>query len=169
MNTRAAAPFELRGVHVLAGLIFCFGLVIAVNVAFAFMAVKTFPGEDEQHSYVQGLHYNHTLAERHMQAALGWRAGAALDQGPHGGELQVRLIDADEAPIDSAVVTGELERPTDSRLDRALSFAPRGDGVYIARTDNLPLGEWRLRARAQRSDGALDFERSFTWRGSTSH
>lgn len=163
MRAQAAPGFVLRGWHVLAMMLGFFGAVIAVNIAFAVFAVGTFPGEDVRHSYLQGLNYNETLAERHAQAATGWRAEAGLTKEGADTVLRVALLTRDGAPIEDARVEGALRWPTDSRRDRALTFQSRGHGVYVAPLGNLPDGDWRLRARAETPHGALDFESELAW------
>ena len=156
---------ELRGVHVLAGLLAFFAAIIAVNVAFAFIAVRSFPGEDVRRSYLQGLQYNETLAARRAQAELGWRVTAGLRQGDEGGVVEVVVTGRDGAPVAGAHLTGDLQWPTDSRHDRALNFQSAGAGRYTAPVPDLTSGRWRLRARAESTSGdALDFESELTWR-----
>ena len=156
----------LRGWHVLAALLAFFGAVIAVNATFIALALGSFPGEDVRRSYLQGLQYNDTLAERRTQAALGWQANAALRNDGSGAVLEVTLRGRDGASISTAAVSGDLQWPTTSALDRAVVFEPAGAGRYVARLGELPPGRWRLRAHAERSDGALDFEAELVWRGS---
>lgn len=160
----SAASRQVRGWHVLAALLAFFGAVIAVNVVFIAAAVRTFPGEDVRRSYLQGLKHNDTLAERRDQAALGWRASAVLVGGAEDAVLEVTLSERDEDPLDGVQLSGELQWPTDARLDRALDFRPAGAGRYVAALGQLPPGRWRLRAHAQRGEGALDFEAELTWR-----
>jgi nitrogen fixation protein FixH len=157
-------PFEVRGWHVLLAMLAFFGAVIAVNVGFAVIAVQSFPGEDVRRCYLQGLHYNQTIAERRTQAELGWQASAMLQGDPGAVTLEVILRGRDGAPIDGAVLTGELQWPTDSRLDQAVSFEPAGRGRYVATLQDLRNGRWRLRARAaDEHGGARDFESVLTW------
>ncbi|MBY0564600.1 MAG: FixH family protein [Hyphomonadaceae bacterium] len=156
-------PFEIKGWHVLAVMIAAFGLVIAVNVAFAVIAVSTFPGEDVRRSYLQGVRYNDTLAARRVQAALGWRAAAQLSPRGSGVDLIVTLTDSNGLPLDDALIAGELRWPTDSRFDRALAFEQVGAGRYAAHIDGLRPGLWRLRARGERGPHALDFEAELQW------
>jgi nitrogen fixation protein FixH len=159
-----ASPFELRGWHVFTAIGLFFAVVIAANAVFAVMAVRSFPGEDVRHSYVQGLHFNDTLAARRSQAQLGWRARAGFATAPDGTVIEVSLVDSGGAPID-AILSGELERPTDSRFDQRLRFEPSGPGRYVAQIGALPPGLWRLRAHADGGDGgALDFEAELQWR-----
>lgn len=165
MSVSVQRGAELRGWHVLIAMIAFFAAVIAVNVAFAIVAVRSFPGEDVRRSYLQGLHYNDTLAERRAQAELGWRASAALDSASsRGADLIVALRDRAGAPLTALNVTGTLRWPADDKRDRPLSFIADANGQYRAHLDGLPPGQWRLRARASNTDGqALDFEADIAW------
>ena len=70
-------PLTGRGVALwLAGF---FGVVIAANVWFVTLSLKSFHGEDRQRPYQQGLNYNRTLALRARQEAEGWQASLVLD------------------------------------------------------------------------------------------
>ncbi len=158
-----ATDFRIRGWHVLAMMLGFFGFVIAVNVVFATIAVRSFPGEDVRRSYLQGIQYNDTLAQRREQAALGWQANAALLSSVDGATLEVELRDRDGAPINGANLTGEMQWPTTDSFDRATTFVARGDGRYVAQLGDLHPGRWRLRARAERGAGSLDFEAELTW------
>lgn len=158
------APFRVRGVHVLLGMLLFFGAVIAINVAFAVAAVRSFPGEDVRRSYLQGLNYNETLAARRLQAANGWRAGATLIQTGDGAAVQLALHDAHDRPLRNVSIKGDLRWPTDEHLDRALAFEPRGEGVYVAPLRTLQAGRWVLRGSVISTDGqSLDFEAELTW------
>ena len=159
----STAHFEIRGWHVLATILAFFATIIAVNVTFAIYAVRSFPGEDVPHSYLQGLHYNDTLAQHREQAALGWRATTDLRSGGDGVVLEVVLNARNAEAIDGAALTGELEWPTNAQLDRALTFEAKGGGRYIAHIGALPHGQWRLRAQAQHAGEAFDFESELTW------
>ncbi len=159
----SARSFEVRGWHVLATILAFFATIIAVNVTFAIYAVRSFPGEDVRRSYLQGLHYNDTLAERREQEALGWRASAALRNQSGDAILEVVLSARDAARVNGATLGGELEWPTNSQFDRALTFEPQGDGRYVARLGQMTSGRWRLRATAQRGNDKLDFESELIW------
>lgn len=154
---------ELRGWHVLAMLSVFFGITIVVNVYMAFSAIRTFPGEDVTHPYIQGLEYNQTLAEHRAQAALGWRAIVSLQRAGGGSLLLVEMRDRAHAGLDQLALTGVLRWPTDSQRDRALVFHELSPGVYSAPLGALTEGNWRLRARATRGADALDFEADLTW------
>lgn len=160
---KKTAPFHIRGWHVLAMMLAFFGTVIAVNVIFAVVAVRSFPGEDVRRSYLQGIQYNETLAQRREQAALGWRATAGLSPNGESAVLEVVLRDRAGAPIDGATLAGELQWPATDAFDRTATFEAIGSGRYVARLDDLRPGRWRLRAHAERESGSLDFESELTW------
>lgn len=163
-SAEARKPFTLRGVHVLVAMLAFFGVVIGVNIAFAVLAVGSFPGEDVKRSYLQGVQYNQMLAERRAQAAIGWQAHADFSESFEGPRLEVRLNQRDGAAVGGGEVSGVLQWPADARRDIVLTFEPQGDGLFVARVPGLTPGRWRLRARAQdQSGGALDFESELTW------
>lgn len=155
---------EVRGWHVLVMLLAFFGAIIAVNVGFALVALRSFPGEDVRRSYLQGLQYNQTLAERRAQAARGWRASAGLTGTEQIAVVEVNIAARDGTPLAALTLNGVLQRPTDARLDRALVFEQISPGRFAARASALTHGRWRLRARAEDATGAaLDFESEMTW------
>ena len=154
---------RLTGHHVLAAVIAFFAAVIAVNGAFIFTALRTFPGEDVRRSYLQGLNYNQTLAERRAQATLTWRAEAGLVSQGEGAAVEVRVLDRDGSPVEGLAMTGLLRRPADSDHDLSLSFEPRGAGFYVARTPSLASGAWDIRVTAQHGDVRFSFARRQVW------
>ena len=156
---------EIRGIHVLWMLVAFFLVVIAIDVGFGFVAVRTFPGEEETHAYAQGLHYNDHLAQVRAEEALGWTATVALDGHGDAAVLDISMADRAGAPLSGLTFEGELRRPFDAELDRPLQFQDLGGGRYRAVVGALHAGQWRLRAEAR--DGAghrLEFERSLEWR-----
>ncbi|MEZ5956334.1 MAG: FixH family protein [Hyphomonadaceae bacterium] len=161
MNTQS---FTLKGGHVLAGLLLFFGAIIAINIAFAIAAVRTFPGEDVRRSYTQGLHYNDVLAERREQALIGWQAQTQLSSSESGARLIVQLHDANGAAIERATIDAVLRWAPNESGDQTLQFAYVGDGRYVAELGALRAGRWDLRARAHDAHGgALDFRSDLTW------
>ena len=137
----APAEKELKGWHVLLIMLGFFGVMFSVNGVFLFHAITSFPGEDIKKSYVQGLSFNDTLADRAAQAELGWSAEAGLVDE----RLILRLQDGQAAPLSSQLVVGELRRLATNQEDRAISFQPRLNGEYVAETGRLAPGQWLLR------------------------
>jgi nitrogen fixation protein FixH len=156
--------FTLKGAHVLGGLLLFFAAIIAINIAFAVAAVRTFPGEDERRSYIQGLRYNDVLAERRAQALTGWQAQSQLAYSETGVRLIVSLHDANGAAIERAAIDAVLRWPPNESGDRSLQFTHLGQGRYGAELGALRAGRWDLRARAQdEHGGTLNFEAELTW------
>ena len=132
---------ELKGWHVLLIMLGFFGVMFAVNGVFLFHAITSFPGEDIKKSYVQGLTYNATLAERAAQADLGWRAEA----GVQDNQLIVRLRDSEGQPLSNQLVIGELRRLATHQDDQVLTFQPKLNGEYAIEIEPLATGQWLLR------------------------
>lgn len=163
MTALRASPFVLRGWHVLASLLAFFGIVIGINIYFAFAAINTFPGEDVTHPYIQGLEYNRTLAARKVQEAQGWQVTARLAPDGAAAALVVEARQRDGAPLTGARIDGVLRWPTDSHRDRRLAFREIGGGVYVAPLSGLSEGDWDLRATATSANNNLDFEADLRW------
>lgn len=155
--------FTLSGKHVMAAMLVFFAVVIAVNGAFVFVALRSFPGEEVKRSYLQGLNYNATLAERRRERALGWRAETELSGAAHATLLRARLTDREGRGLDGLTIEALLRRPADSAHDLTLTFAPRGDGLYVAEVPALAAGVWDLRATAERGEQRFSFARRHIW------
>lgn len=133
---------RVTGWHVLAVILVFFGVIITVNVIFIIQATRTFRGEDEPRSYVQGLDYNSTIAARAEQAALGWTATAVVEDG----QVVIRVLDAEGHPIDGLDLNGTLRHPADTSRDQELVFEARAEGRYAAVLPEGLRGRWTLRA-----------------------
>lgn len=89
---------QLRGYHVLAIISAFFMVMFAVNGVFIWRAVTTFPGEQVEKSYLQGIDYNSTIARREAQEALGWVAEIGVD-ATQDDQLLVRMTDRSGSPL----------------------------------------------------------------------
>lgn len=141
---------KLTGRGVLVWLLGFFGVIIAANIYFITVSARTFRGEDEQKPYLQGVEYNHTLAQRARQKELGWQAAIGTKRLPDGAtELLVTLRDRDHALRSGVALTGVLRHPADEYRDRDLHFTPVGEGRYAARIAGVTPGAWNLVLRSQ--------------------
>jgi nitrogen fixation protein FixH len=161
----AAAPtpdkgFRLTGWHVLAIVCAFFGVVIAVDVAMATMAFRTFSGEVAADPYEAGLLYNRTLAERSLQAALGWTAAIEMVRG---ADLKVTVKDRAGRPVEGLKVSAVLERPATEAGREHLDFVRAAPGVYEAKAGHLS-GAWDVRVRAVDGQGRpFEAEERLLW------
>lgn len=150
-ETTPKPGFTIKGRHVLVAFVLFFGVIIAVDILFVSLAVRTFSGEAASNPYESGLLYNRTLEQRRREAALGW---TATIEETAGDTVQVRVTDRAGAVLEGLTVTGVLERPATTRGKRPLRFAPVGQGVY--RADAAPLdGAWDLRVTIRGADDAV--------------
>jgi nitrogen fixation protein FixH len=149
--------FRLTGRHVLFGFIAFFAVVIVTDIVFVRLAVSSFPGEEVEKSYYQGLNYNETLEEKRRQTEAGWRMQlVTLPEPGEEAQVEVRLLAPDGSPARLAEVTGEIVRPTTERGRQVLSFAPAGDGLYRATLEGIEEGAWDLSLAASSAAGETD-------------
>jgi nitrogen fixation protein FixH len=135
---------ELKGWHVLAGLLAFFGITLAVNIALTVYAIDTFSGEDVAKPYLRGLEYNRTLESRAAQVARGWTA----------------TIDATRDGAAAALaVEATLRRPTDAALDRTIELTAVGGGEYRAAAEGLAPGAWDIIVRVKEDGAVFEAER----------
>ncbi len=145
----------ITGRHVLLALLAFFGVIIVANTIFITLALRSFPGEAEKKSYMQGLRYNEVIAERAQQEALGWRAEVTrVDRNEDIGVIEIRFEDAVERPLRTLSVAGVLQRPAHNGEDVAVNFEALGSGAYRAHIEGLSPGAWDLSARAEKEGGA---------------
>ena len=143
-------PREITGRHVLFALLGAFGVVLAVNGAFLFLALSSYPGATER-AFAQGLGHDAALGARAAQAALGWTT--ALDFDARSGALSFRAADALGRPVTGAAVTAELRRPVHAAADRSIVLSETAPGRYAAET-GLAAGQWDLRLTLRRGAAA---------------
>lgn len=163
MSVATGTPRTLKGKHVLIAMLCFFFVVIAVNAGFIVMAVGTFPGEDERRSYLQGLHYNRTLALRAAQARLGWSAETQISSSESGVIVTFVAHDRHDAPIGGLEVQGAIRRPATTRHDQPLTFREVRAGFYEAHARPIDGGAWIIQGEARRGGDMFAFERRLTW------
>lgn len=137
MTSRAKRPFT--GYHMTAILIGFFGVVIAVNVLMARLAIGSFGGTVVENSYVASQHYNQWLAAAERQEQLGWTATV---ERLARGNVAVAVRERGAAG-EGFSVTAVARHPLGRAPERKLRFEPRGDGSWIS-LDPLPRGRWTL-------------------------
>lgn len=138
---------QITGRHVLFGFIGAFGIIISVNIALAFFAVKTFPGLETESSYIA----NQTFDEdRAAQEALAWDVAAVVSDGM----LTVSINDAEGRPVEVQELGGIFGRPTNVRDDREPDFIWTGRG-YQAPVEVHEDGNWDFRMEAIAANGTV--------------
>jgi nitrogen fixation protein FixH len=72
---------RFTGRHMLAAMLAFFGVILAVNMAMATLATRTFGGVVVENSYVASQEFNAWLAAARAQRKLGWSAHADMIDG----------------------------------------------------------------------------------------
>lgn len=136
---------ELTGRHVLIITLSAFGVIIAVNLVMAFLAVGSFPGLEVKNSYVASQQFDR---ERAAQQHLGWTARASQD----GGQIVIEIVDGQGHHPVLRDFSATIGRPTHKRDDVTPAFDLAGGGVYRAPLRLAP-GAWTIHVQAVAPDG----------------
>lgn len=147
-------PFRLNGWHVFLMLCAFFGFMFIVNGIFLWAALSSFPGEEEQKSYLQGLHYNEAISARQVQEEQGWSAQIGLTSTTTGDRLVVRLLQRDGSPLATQDVQAQLRRTVTGVEDVPVILQRGADGDYFADVALLDKGVWEARVQATVPYGA---------------
>jgi nitrogen fixation protein FixH len=141
---------QLTGKHVLTVCLGFFGVMLAVNVLFVFLAVSTFNGGEGGKAYQTGIEYNRTIESAREQERLGWshRIEAAA-----AGQITVAVADRRGEPITGLTLAGDIGRPVADKFNRPLAFSEVRPGSYAARTDALDAGNWVVSIAAHAATG----------------
>lgn len=136
---------EIKGWHVLTGFCLAFGVIISVNLALAYNAVRTFPGLEVSNSYVASQVFD---KNREAQLALGWDVSAELN-----GDVLSLFIKKDGAAIAPLIEKATFGRATHVGQDQTPVF--EFDGQALRAVINGGAGNWNLRLRARSENGTL--------------
>ncbi|CAN5276071.1 FixH family protein [soil metagenome] len=142
-TTDTARP--LTGRTVLICLIAFFGVVFAVNITLAKLAIDTLPGTEVDSAYSASLAYEGEIAAAREQASRGWKVNAHVERAADGhAEVRVEARDRNGAVIPGLAFTSRLERPADRRADRPVELADAGNAAYRGEVTALAAGLWDL-------------------------
>lgn len=133
-----------------------FLLVVAVNGVMIWLAAASWTGLVTERAYDRGLEYNRNLEAAAAMAALGWRTTLRVGTAADGvRELTLEARDRKGEPLFGLVVEGRLERPVREGEDRPVVLMPVGGGLYRARLEDLPAGQWQAHLRLTRGGERL--------------
>ncbi len=138
------AQREFTGKHAAALFVGAFAVIIGVNIALAWNAVRTFPGLEVSNAYVASQQFNTRLA---AQQSLGWTVHADA----RDGQVILSITDRDGAPVEVAKLSAVVGRATQIKDDIEPAFEFDGTS-YVAPAD-LAKGNWNIRMVAWADDG----------------
>jgi nitrogen fixation protein FixH len=118
--------------------------VLAVNLTFVYLAIRTNPGLVNANYYERGQHYERTMISRLAQDP-GWLMRADLPRPIVAGvEETLRLVLVDKAglPVDGDAVTFYAYRPSDVSRDFSVPMVKEGPGRYRVDVSFPLIGIW---------------------------
>ncbi len=124
-----------------------FGIVIVVNLAYIYVAKKTWRGVVTENSYKKGLDYNEVLKAEEEQKKLGWklsakyRSNGVSASGVARGEVIVRILDKKFTPITDANITVYFRRPAQEGSD-FMQIIGYDNGSYKSKVEFPVKGQW---------------------------
>lgn len=153
MAGRLLSQPRLTGRKVLLIALAGFGLVLAMNGLFVWLALDGFSGLSRPNAYRDGLHYNDELAAAAEQQARGWSSRYTLE----ADRLLLEVTLPDGSPVTGLALTATVGRPVTDDYDRTLALTETQPGRYLAAVTLAP-GQWSVRTQGR--DGAGNSYRS---------
>lgn len=142
-TAKPATGKGFTGIHMWMLALGFFGVIIAVNVTMATLAMRSWTGLVVDNSYVASQQFEEKRLAHEAQKAAGWQA--VLSYAP--GAARLVIVDGAENPIDLGDVTITLNRPVGGHDDKTLELERKADGSYEAAVD-LPSGLWEATVTA---------------------
>lgn len=133
-----------------------FLLVVAVNAAMIFFAVRSFSGLTTSEPYTKGLRFNDQIRESEVYERLGWTIAARFQAvAARRGIVEVKLADRAGAPLADASVNVAFSRPAEKDRDFTLTLKAQGGGRYAGNVDFPLPGVWDVKYRIERAGQTL--------------
>ncbi|MCV0397170.1 MAG: FixH family protein [Rhizobiaceae bacterium] len=146
-HSRKTGPAEFTGRHMLAIMIFFFGVIIAVNVTMATIARTSWSGFVVRNSYVASQEFNERAAAARQQAARGWTSTLELAEGQVSFGLSDRQGQTIPLRSASVVLKSPMTDATDRVVELAVAGSRAGGGIDVRD------GTWVVEVLADTHDG----------------
>ncbi|MBU6140843.1 MAG: FixH family protein [Proteobacteria bacterium] len=119
-----------------------FGIVIAVNICYIYLAKTTWRGITTDESYQKGLDYNATLEQAEKQKKLGWKVDVKSSiAGDNKMRLSVILLDEKSYEIKDAAINISFRNPVQDGYDFS-EVADTSGGSYLFNVTFPKKGQW---------------------------
>ncbi len=138
----------ITGRTVLYAMLGFFGVIFAVNGAFLYFALSSWPGLSTDHAYEKGVKYNQTLDDANAQKVVGWQSHVMVTDGQR---ITVSITDQEGAAVRGLEMGGQLIRPARTGVDQQLVLIEDQPGQYKGSASNLLAGQWRLEISAMQN------------------
>lgn len=140
---------RFTGLHMTLIITAFFAVVIAVNIAMAVAASRTFGGNVVDNSYVASQRFNGWIAEGRAQARLGWTSRLALNPGR---QVTIELVH-EGGSLSGATVRAVARHPLGGAPEVTLDFLD-ANGRYVS-SAALPEGRWQVQVEIRRGGQVL--------------
>jgi nitrogen fixation protein FixH len=122
-----------------------FAVFISVDIAYIFVANKTWRGVISSDTYRKGLDHNQVLQLINKQNQLGWKLNINFKNiGNKRGILRVKPLDINGQNLPISEVGVKLSRPTQEGFDFNADLEYEGDGWYQANIEFPLRGQWQF-------------------------
>lgn len=141
-------------------LILGFALVLGVNAAMAYLAVRSFNGVEVKSSYAAGRAMPAELRAAAAQNERGWIVDLHIDGRARKGEpalVWATLNDRTGEPLEGLSTALRLEHPSDEFLDRSVVLTETARGRYAGTVELGGAVAWTAELVARR-DGEVVFK-----------
>lgn len=156
----AAKGRRLTGRGVLLWLLAFFGITFAVNGAFIYFAVSTFPGVEVASSYRAGQEFEGEIRAGKAQAERGWAVDATVRPSGDDASVEIHFRDKAGADLHGLDVRVRLTHAVDPNHDRSASLPELASGTYRVVLADVKSGVWNLIIEAYRGDERLFMSRN---------
>ncbi len=151
---------RLTGRGVLLWLVAFFGVIFAVNGAFIYFAVSTFPGLEVESSYKAGQEFEGEVVAGKAQAERGWTVDASVQPAGSDAAVEIRFRDKAGVDLHGLDVRVHLIHAVDPDHDHSASLPEVASGTYRVVLPNVKAGMWNLTIEAYRGDERLFMSRN---------
>jgi len=135
----------ITGRTVLYAMLGFFAVIFAVNGAFVYFALSSFPGLSTDHPYEKGVNYNQILADAEAQHISGWESHVSIADGTR---ISVLMRDHEGAAVRGLNLGVQLIRPVRTGIDQQLVLIEDKPGQYTGTASHLQAGQWRMEVSA---------------------
>lgn len=151
---------RLTGRGVLLWLLAFFGITFAVNGAFIYFAVSTFPGVEVASSYKAGQQFEGEFTAGKAQAERAWTVDAAVRPAGDDASVEIHLRDKAGADLHGLDVRVRLTHTVDPNHDHSASLPEIASGTYRAVLPSVKAGMWNLTIEAYKGNERLFMSRN---------
>ncbi|MBT5809437.1 MAG: FixH family protein [Rhodospirillaceae bacterium] len=130
------------------GMLAFFAVIFAVNGAFVYFALNSWPGLSVDKAYERGRQYNQTLDAASRQEHLRWRSQIKLTPSSKRRQhIEVEIRAAENLAVDGLSVRVGFRRPVREGWDQLIDLKGAGAGAYSGNVALPAIGLWNAEVR----------------------